>query len=184
MKPSDLRRAQNSLNAREARLAQEQAALDRARLELERARADLALRSRAATHERELAIVVLRSLCERYGTNDWSDETSLLEILEQHLASPLEAQLARVSRRMRSMQAALDRIERQPAPPDERAAPLPAPPKDHHSILIVLSQARGRSEVGQRASCTCGWRSPICLSREQARQLGLEHVKQPTRRRA
>jgi len=40
----------------------------------------------ALVTERAGAIAALRSLCERFGDNDWPDELELSDIIEKHLA--------------------------------------------------------------------------------------------------
>ena len=41
--------------------------------------------------EREEAIAMLRQVCERYGDNDWSEDTYLADVVEKHLWEPLES---------------------------------------------------------------------------------------------
>lgn len=35
--------------------------------------------------ERQEAIVILRSLCEEFGDNDWGDDLHLADIIDKHL---------------------------------------------------------------------------------------------------
>lgn len=39
--------------------------------------------------EREAAVAALRALCEDFGDNDWTGDTSLVDVIENHLAAHL-----------------------------------------------------------------------------------------------
>ena len=40
--------------------------------------------------ERQAAVNALRDLCETFGDNDWPDELHLGDVIEKHLARPLQ----------------------------------------------------------------------------------------------
>lgn len=46
--------------------------------------------------ERRAAIVALRKICEDFGDNEWSDDTPLADILNQHLAPHLAEEESKI----------------------------------------------------------------------------------------
>ena len=43
--------------------------------------------------ERQAAVNQLRQLCDKYGDNDWPDSLHLGDVIEKHLARPLDEDL-------------------------------------------------------------------------------------------
>jgi hypothetical protein len=112
-------RIKNSLERERTRLKQDGLQLEKDRLHL--------------TRERARVLAVLRLLCSRYGSNDWTDEADLDTVLAEHLARPLEHEMREVRAYVGGLQRRAERAEAElstarATPIIVQAAPAPAPP--------------------------------------------------------
>jgi hypothetical protein len=154
-------------------------ALERTRLALKAEQLEIEKRRREQSREREQALPMLRLLCGLYGDNDWSDELPLAQILEDHLATPLAAQMADVRHYVDELKRRLGRAEAsQRVKPPEAPAPTPIrpdlAPQPEHRCIVVASELRGQR--GYRATCICSWRSPHESTKSMAVLDGERHA--------
>jgi hypothetical protein len=130
---AEFARIKNSLERERTRLKQEGLRLEKDRLHL--------------TRERARVLAVLRLLCGRYGTNDWTDEADLDTVLAEHLARPLEHEMREVRAYVGGLQRRAERAEAElstarATPIIVRAAPAPAPPPATASDDVGAADSR------------------------------------------
>lgn len=164
---AELKRVRNSLERERNNVRADALEVERRRL--------------AAVREREQLVGFLRLFCERYGDNDWADETSLLEIVRDHLAIPLNAKVDTLLERLAELQQAARHVDPQPtAATVVRAASQPVrepqraiaePAANGHAWHLVSDRDL------HRAVCTCSYRSPLYDKPITADQAGRIHAR-------
>lgn len=175
MKPADITRAKNALKAERQRLTEDRNAFEHAarKLTLDQARFrdDVA----AAQRERGDVVVMLRKLCGRFGSNEWSDDDNLADVIEHYLLDPLRAheatQLARLEQANDTVRRLLVDAERAPQRPQalrpssepvRRGVAPVRPVSGHEPSATPVPGSR------YQPSCTCGWAGGVRLSEREA----------------
>jgi hypothetical protein len=173
---ADIARARAGLNVERLRLKEDRLALEREWARLQRTQ-------EAAFRERDQAVAFLRRLCERYGDNDWADDTPLAEILAQHLADPLADGMRTIRRQMDQLQRALHAAETLPAAAPVLVPPPTAPPPRGSAICTVEVVRGERAVASYRAVCSCSWQAPIRSAQHAAEADRGAHARTHTLRR-
>lgn len=165
---------------RKARLA-----IERTQLKLKREQITIEAERRAMTRERAEVIVLLRLLCERYGDPDWSDDDTLLTILEHHLADPLAERIETMTRQLADLQQTVRVLDQQSLRrlpvPTSVPEPEPAPPALVSCAVTIVPGLTESERPGFVTRCRCGWETrTACPSEIEAKLAGQHHLSPST----
>lgn len=163
-----------------------QLAIERTRAKLKLEQLDLAAERRAARAERAEAITYLRVLCERYGDQHWTEDDTLLTILEDHLAIPLGTRIDSLLQRLAELQQAARAVDHRGvavavAVPRPRPTPAATPPSavgrgTSHCSITIVAVPTDSGRPGWAARCPCSWTTAPCPSEIEATLAGERHL--------
>lgn len=161
---------------RKARLA-----IERTQLKLKREQIAVEAERRAIARERAEAIIFLRLLCERYGDLHWSDDDTLLTILDRHLADPLAERIETMTRQLADLQQTVRVLDQQSLRrlpvPTSVPEPAPAPPAPVPCAVTIVPGLTESGRPGSVTRCRCGWETrTACPSEIEATLAGQHHL--------